>query len=367
MLSICKLLGGGNLSAPAHQENKRSTGLDILRTVAIVAVVAGHYFMYSGFNSAPFNTPAMFLLGTLNSITAIGVPIFMMLTGYLTCRKTISRSYFKGITRVLVSYVVLSVVMILFREMYLGEHMSPVKWLLKITDFSAIPYAWYIEMWIGLFLLTPFLNILWSGIADRNHRKLLLFILFLCSALPDFFNRYGVHLAPGYWESAAYPLLFFFAGAYIRDYRPAIDTRRGILAVLALALINPLLSILLQPGGTILHLTGDPNGIISTPVAILIFILLYTRNIGSSIARGAVTRISLLSLDIYLISYMFDMIVYPCFADMAGSDDAAVGWAFFLIVPVLFALDFSAAYVKDAIFRAVGFIGQKAKAVQRAV
>jgi len=32
----------------------------------------------------------------------------------------------------------------------LQEDLTWAKWILKIFDFSAIPYAWYIEMWIGL-------------------------------------------------------------------------------------------------------------------------------------------------------------------------------------------------------------------------
>ena len=90
----------------------------------------------------------------------------------------------------MVSYFLLSVLTIFFRKYYLNDEYSLGQWLMKITDFSAIPYAWYIEMWIGLFLLTPFLNILWKGIASKSNKQLLIAILFIMTALPDFTNRY---------------------------------------------------------------------------------------------------------------------------------------------------------------------------------
>lgn len=78
-----------------------------------------------------------------------------MLTGYLNANKAPSRKYYKGCIRVLFAYLLFSFITILFRKYYLSEDLSWTQWILKILDYSAIPYAWYIEMWIGLFLLTP--------------------------------------------------------------------------------------------------------------------------------------------------------------------------------------------------------------------
>lgn len=91
---------------------------------------------------------------------------------------------------------------------------------------SAIPYGWYIEMWIGLFLLTPFLNILYRHIPNQKQKLVLLGTLFLITALPDWTNRYGLHLVPEFWVNC-FPLFFYFAGAYIREYQPSISKYGG--------------------------------------------------------------------------------------------------------------------------------------------
>lgn len=172
-------------------QKKRVAGLDILRVMAIACVIGGHYFLNANtdFNQTPFNTSIMFLLGMLQTYTAIGVPVFLMLTGYLNLNKTEpSCKYYRGIWRVLIAYLFFSVLTILFRKYYLGQEKSIFHWCHAIAYFAAIPYGWYIEMWIGLFLLTPFLNKLWHAIDTKRHRQLLIVTLFLCSSVPHFTN-----------------------------------------------------------------------------------------------------------------------------------------------------------------------------------
>lgn len=211
---------------------ERSAELDLIRTLAILFVIAGHFFINTPAHAAIFEGTSMFLQGMGRTLFMINVPLFLLLTGYLNLNKTINRKYYKGMIAVLVGYVFISVVTILVRDLYLHEHHSIIQWLLKITDFSAINYAWYIEMWIGLFLLTPFLNILWKNIDTRRHKHILIITLYLLCALPDMFNRYGVSLVPGYWE-LIYPCAFYFIGAYIREYQPRVKAWQLIAFILA--------------------------------------------------------------------------------------------------------------------------------------
>lgn len=198
------------------------SGLDLIRVIAISFVVAGHFFLNTEFKSSPFEGFSMFVQGMGQTLFGVNVALFMMLTGYLNLKKRVCKSYYRSGIRVIVSYVVISVITILFRVYYIGEEMGIVSWIMKVTGFTAIPYAWYIELWIGLFLLTPFLNILWANLESKRNRVILIVTLFLLTAPSDFLNRYGMTLAPSYWENACCPLLFFFAGAYIKEYQPKV-------------------------------------------------------------------------------------------------------------------------------------------------
>ena len=280
----------------------------------------------------------------------IGVPLFLLLTGYLNTNKTISKRYYKGCIRVLVAYLFFSIITILFRKYYLHEDLSWLKWILKIFDFSAIPYAWYIEMWIGLFLLIPFLNMMYKAIPTQRQKQILILTLYVMTALPDLFNRYGLHLVPGFWASC-YPLTFFFAGSYIHEYRPRVDSWKLWLIMLLLCMINPVFNVLFVHNHTLIQIAGGPWGVFGTVVAIAFFLLFYQTDFRSPVLRKSLTKISLLSLDMYLCCYIFDALVYPYFMDRYFVNQSQFGIYFFIIVPILFAGSFVMAWAKDILFR----------------
>ena len=183
--------------------SKRICGLDIIRVCAIFFVIAGHFFsLNTSFKNVPFTGISMFIQGMMHSVFMVGVPLFIMLTGYLNINKQPTKKYYKGMIRVLVAYVIFSILTIAFRKFYLGENLSLVQWGLKIFNYSAIPYAWYIEMWIGLALLTPFLNYLWKAIPSLKEKLLLIVSLFVMTSLPDLCNRYGMYVFPAYFAKA---------------------------------------------------------------------------------------------------------------------------------------------------------------------
>ena len=246
----------------------RIIGLDLIRSFAILFVISGHFWLNTPFKNTIFEGTALFIQSIFRMFFGIGVPLFLLLTGYLNTNKTVSKRYYKGCIRVLVAYLFFSIITILFRKYYLHEDLSWLKWILKIFDFSAIPYAWYIEMWIGLFLLTPFLNMMYKAIPTQRQKQILILTLYVMTALPDLFNRYGLHLVPGFWASC-YPLTFFFAGSYIHEYRPRVDSWKLWLTMLLLCMINPIFNVLFVHNHTLIQIAGGPWGVFGTVVAIL--------------------------------------------------------------------------------------------------
>ena len=279
--------------------------------------------------------------------------MFIMMTGYLNAHKVeCNRKYYKGMGRVLISYLLFSIITILFRKYYLHEDLSWIQWGLKILDFSAIPYGWYIEMWIGLYLLTPFLNLLYKAIPTQKQKLILLVTLYILTALPDLLNRYGLHLVPGFWQSV-FPLTYFFIGSYIREYEPELKGKKivvAIIAILAICAINPIFTMLFAKEHTMIQIAGGSNGVFGTIVAVLTFILLYKIDIRNVWTKKMLTRISLLSLDMYLCCYIFDKIFYPYFIDRYFVDQAQFGIYFFVIVPLVFVASLLTAQVKEWIF-----------------
>ena len=291
----------------------------------------------------------MFLLGMVQTLMLINVPLFLMLTGYLNINKEVNRKYYRNGIRVIISYLVISIITILFRKYYLGEDLSWFMWVRKILDFSAIPYAWYIEMWIGLFLLTPFLNILWKNIGTRRHKHILLLTLYLLTALPDLFNRYGFTLAPAYWEFT-YHVAFFFMGAYIREYNPVIPLKWLVAAIVGICLVNPTINIILFHHRPMLHLIGDSNGLFGMPLAALFFLLTCKLDFSNNCVRATLAKISVLSLDMYLFSWIFDQVIYPVAAPyMPDMHSLSILIYYIKVISAIFILSFCSAYIKELV------------------
>lgn len=165
----------------------RVIGIDIVKTLAIIFVIAQHFYLANTpFKELSFNGSAMFFHSFFLNIFIAAVPLFIIATGYLNSNKTISKNYFLKINKVLISYLLFSVLTLLFRNLYLSQDISFSDGARMILAFNAIPYGWYIEMWIGLYLLTPFLNILYHGIASNRHKEIGLIIIYFCTALPLF-------------------------------------------------------------------------------------------------------------------------------------------------------------------------------------
>ena len=340
--------GGGKKCATG-----RIIGLDFVRTAAILFVIGGHFFsLHTAFRSTVFEGLSMFIQATAIPLLTTGVPLFIILTGYLNTNKTISKTYYKGCIRVLFAYLLFSILTILFRKYCLDESFSWLQWGLKILDFSAIPYGWYIEMWIGLFLLTPFLNSLYKAIPTKKQKVLLISTWFTLTAVPDLFNRYGFHLFPGFWADC-YPLTFFFIGSYLHEYKPRINKWILLAGIVALCLINPLFNWLFVDEHTLIQISGSVQGVFGTCIAIAFFLLCYQLDFCSTAFRKVLIKISMLSLDMYLCCYMFDALVYPYFKENYFVSQSQFGIYFFIIVPIIFIGSLVTAWIKDSICKRI--------------
>ncbi len=322
-------------------KNSRSAGLDIVRTIACLTVIASHYFLYSHFKDSSFDTPSMFFQGVLATL-AVGSDLYMILTGFLCCNKTVGKKFYMSGIKVIASYVFFSLLTICV-NVYLYDDYSVKNGILGIFNFSTIQYAWYIEMWIGLFILAPFLNIWYKALPSKALKKTLIAIIFIMSALPDFFNRYGLQIMPQYWENI-YPLGFYFFGSFLREYRPSFKISKLLAFAILIASLNSLFSFAVSTftsHNTYIHIIGDRNGIFMGAMACMIFLAFYQFNLKNDAGKETFKKISIRSLDIFLCSAVFDAWLYPLFLERFYINQSQFGLYYFVIVPLIFCICFT--------------------------
>lgn len=72
----------------------RILGLDIIRSLAILFVIAGHFFvLHTPFRSTNFEGLSLFLQAGIIPLFQTGVPLFIMLTGYLNTNKVSEKRF----------------------------------------------------------------------------------------------------------------------------------------------------------------------------------------------------------------------------------------------------------------------------------
>lgn len=325
----------------------RLSGLDIVRTIACVSVIASHFFLFSDFQKVPFDSPGMFFQGMLSSLM-IGSDLYMILTGYLCMNKTFGKNFYLGGIKVLLSYVFFSLLTIILCVYVFHNGMTWKSGLLGILGFNTIPYAWYIEMWIGLYLLVPFLNIWYKAIPSKRYKLILILFLFLLTAPADFLNRYGLHLWPGFWKNI-FPLMFYFIGCYLREYQPNFNRLILGVLILGLLLVGPVFNSFVNHP-TYMYIIGGRSGIIVVPLAILIFACFYNYNLKNNICKFVFKAISLRSLDIFLCSATLDSLLYPWFRQHFFITQSQYTVFYFIIVLTVFLSAYLIASFKRILF-----------------
>lgn len=289
---------------------KREFGPDLVRAAAVSFVLAVHFFLYTGFYDTPLAGAGMAAATTVRMALMTCVPLFLMLTGYLCSGKTWSRDYYRGLVHTLVIYLLACAACLLFRRFYLGEEMVLLGAFRRILEFSAAPYSWYIEMYIGLFLLIPFFNAGWHVLSDKAKKALILTLAALAS-LPTVANL-KYQLVPEWWTDL-YPLMYYAIGAWLREHPVAFKRRWLLLGWLGFSALTAALQFFLFRGGVFSWSPSNNRGsLLVLGETFCVFCLLISCG-GEKAPRAVkwcVRRLARLSLPIYLLSYITDQLIY---------------------------------------------------------
>lgn len=155
-----------------HQSplSQRQFGIDVIRVLAMLMVVALHTILNFTLRPDFFGTKAWFIIEPIVALSAASVPLFFMLSGYLTLdrERTIAQNWQKLSARLLVP--------LLFFEMLTGL-VEFVRYqqggaqglsffqsqLVRLTNFPSSP-LWFLEVLVFLYLLNP----VWQRIFARD-------------------------------------------------------------------------------------------------------------------------------------------------------------------------------------------------------
>lgn len=290
---------------------QRAFAPDCIRAAALVLVLSVHFFLHSGFYNQPLQGAGMMLSAAVRMACMTCVPMFIMLSGYLCLSWTWSAGYCRRLLRVLLTYVLAGAACTAFRVLWMKEAFTARAIAESFFAFTAAPYAWYIEMYIGLFLLIPFLNAAWHGVGERGKRALV-WVLLAMTVIPATVNSF-FKLLPAWW-TAIYPLAYYFLGARLRERPLKLRWYWLVLGWLGLAGAAAAVLRAMTGGGNFpWNKVSNWDSVFVVGESVCLFSLLQ-RCTGARLPaplRRFISWLAGVSLPMFMISYITDRLLYP--------------------------------------------------------
>ncbi len=295
-----------------EQNNTRVAGIDLIKTFSVLAVIFVHFFLHTDYYYTATNDANMIFQSWLRWVFLISVPLFIITSGYLNRKNVPSVPYYLKLIRVLIVYLLISVITVIVKVRVVGENYSPLYALFDISRFNANSYGWYVNMYIGLFILAPFLN----AAVEKLEKKGLfaaICILAAMTSLPSTFNPLQSIIWFPDWWSAFYPVMYYLIGAYISKYK--IKASRSLCAVvfIGVPILETLIQVLLN-----MHKFNNwaltKNGtVFNLAASVAFFLLVYPVEIKSHPVNAILRFISSRTLEIFLFSNILNIVVFRYF------------------------------------------------------
>lgn len=282
---------------------QRESGLDVLRCMALFFVNGVHSFLYNGFYSQPQVGGAMWAADCLRWLFFCCIGIFLMLTGYLKSTKPAAKEYYFGLIPVLLGYFLTCGISFPIRHFLLDDPMTLQEWIVKLITFGN--YGWYVEMYIGLTLFAPLLNLALEQLKEPKQLLETAGIMVCISALPSITP---LDVIPDYWK-ALYPFTYYVIGAVIRRLQPKVKTWQGLLGAGVWVCAMGLASLLATDEGFSKGFTQSYGGFWVTGLVALLFLSFYRVKMKPGAAKAAAWMAGG-CFEGYLLSRLFDVWVY---------------------------------------------------------
>ena len=313
-----------------EQVLKRDFNLDLLRIISTLFVVGVHFFLYTGFYNIDVHSPVMMFCMVIRNTCLTCIPLFIMLTGYLQGNKKISPTlrYYVKILKFIVPYVLIVIFEGVMMHFFMDGILNFGIIARNIAGFSG--YSWYVEMYIGLFLLIPFLNILWQNMKTRKQEHILLGVLIFLTILPTVINVYDTGsvnfwnaenkdyfpFIPDFWKNM-YPVTGYFIGAYLNKYKDKIVNRLKsaglLLCFLGATALTSVYTITRNIGTTpSVYSWLNRNSFFLYLCAVFFFMFIVSLRLEGAplFIRKSAAKLSDLSYGAFLVSYTVDTLLY---------------------------------------------------------
>ena len=300
---------------------ERKLNIDLLKCIAIVFVVCVHFFLHTNYYGQSFTFKSIFLSSFIWMILMTCVPLFIMTTGYLMKDKTYSEDYFIKLLPVIGIYALTAAVYTFFdmrvvNEEYLGKLFENI--------FSFSHYAWYVNLYIGLYMLIPFLNAGFNSLTSRKNQVVVLGILVLFTIVPPTLSLLNnneqnfmilPHIIPDYWKGL-WPITYYLLGAFLASSKKKSSFKELVFVIFILDILSVFGLAAISETTFGIEYTVLPVFLLSS---LIFYSVIHLKvSIKNEWLKRVVLFISKNTLPIYLLSVIGDYYWYPKMVEKWG-------------------------------------------------
>lgn len=327
---------------------KRIYSLDIIRAIAILMVILNHA-VESIFKLETYE--AAILYNTLNPVTLIftigrlGVPLFLMLTGYLLIHRdfdspgSIKRFWVHNLLSIIVTWEIWLVLYNIFLAWLNETPFDFISWGRQalFVDKLSITHSWYVPMIIGVYIFLPFLAKAVKNIKLPNLYFLLaicIATLFVVPSINVFYSTFemdtlSLGVQPLLWASASGTFVFMGHIFYLNTKQEKRRIGIRVPVDITVVVIGVFVTVYLQ---VLLHQNMSQYNVWYSfftlpPIAYCLFDLLYLIPLKRSVI--VISRLSACSFGIYLTHRPIQMLFEDRF--FTQPPDMVAMWALFFI------------------------------------
>lgn len=283
-------------------EEKHNYGIDLLRIVAMLIIIAHHFALHSGliFDSTSSQ-------GTILSIFALGgktgVNIFVLITGF--CSSGTIR--WKKVANIIGCTVFYSLVLFFFSIMT-----GAIAWSGKALLKACVPFLlggdyWFIVIYLILYILIPILSKVAQDLSERAYRMYLLFFTCVLCFLPSVAGNF-IQVNDFGYSSLVWFIYLYFLGAYLHKYD--VFTKLGskihfILGLFVVVQIVACIAVCWKDSdgilGKLLECFANYSANAVSPLAISVLSLGVFKKLKIRFCEKAILQIGAATLGVYLI------------------------------------------------------------------
>lgn len=302
---------------------ERDGRIDVIRLVALACLITVHFILKMELYNTKVAGGEWTLICLMRQFGMCCIPLFLLITGYLMGKKPYSRGYYKKILRTIGIYILASAASNFWVLATTGDGRNINGLIIEILEFTACPYAWYVELYIGLFMIIPFLNNAYEAL-DKKGRTRLIVIMMVLTGLPSFVNVYRLgsiewwltpstdasyfKIIPAYWRGA-WPITYYFLGCWIRDRQIAIKRSVNIALIVLCSVLFALYNYWRSLNSSFIWGEWQDWGSwMNTILSVLIFLLLL--NTPYKIRGKYLPVLANAVFGAYLLSWIPEQVVY---------------------------------------------------------